>query len=247
MNFQSWQRGRSHDYLLARGYQVRHFVLRVSDYILVRSLVTPSSIGSLNSILVCAYAVLRRSRYMYDYSRLTCSCLHQSNSVHLTIPYIITMSTSAPNACYFSFQPTHNAVNMQHYDNSTLSNSASSTPTEDDMPTHLFPISSPSPTTPLFKLDALRLLQLQTSVAHPHTTRRPQPQPIQTMPHIDDTSDSSSDGSTSPMEPQTSQPTAARCSRCHRTLSSHMPAGNVSFGLNSWYCSRCAEIVGYNR
>jgi hypothetical protein len=41
-----------------------------------------------------------------------------------------------------------------------------------------------------------------------------------------------------------------RCSRCQRSLSindSSTPApGVVQFGMNSYYCSRCASMVGFN-
>jgi len=41
-----------------------------------------------------------------------------------------------------------------------------------------------------------------------------------------------------------------RCSRCHRsaTLSSPAPLDSmISFGLNLYYCGRCASMVGYKR
>ncbi|QKX53291.1 uncharacterized protein TRUGW13939_00369 [Talaromyces rugulosus] len=42
-----------------------------------------------------------------------------------------------------------------------------------------------------------------------------------------------------------------RCSRCQRSLSiqhtSPPAAGVVQFGMNSYYCSRCASMVGFNR
>jgi hypothetical protein len=42
-----------------------------------------------------------------------------------------------------------------------------------------------------------------------------------------------------------------RCSRCQRSLSienASSPApGVVQFGMNSYYCSRCASMVGFNR
>ena len=86
------------------------------------------------------------------------------------------------------------------------------------------------------------LLQLQTSTAHP---TRPRPVPLQDM-FV--TSDDSTD-STSSSDSGTIQ--TARCSRCHRTTSvdSSMPhkSGMLQYGLNQWYCTRCATIVGYGR
>lgn len=58
-------------------------------------------------------------------------------------------------------------------------------------------------------------------------------------------------------EPATGLPSHAgfldivRCSRCQRSLSiqhtSPPSAGVVQFGMNSYYCSRCASMVGFNR
>ena len=86
------------------------------------------------------------------------------------------------------------------------------------------------------------LLQLQTSAAHP---QRPQPVPLQDMlVTSDDSSASESSDSTPPTQ-------IARCSRCHRTTSidSARPhkSGMLQYGLNQWYCTRCATIVGYRR
>ncbi|KAL4884341.1 hypothetical protein BJY04DRAFT_6591 [Aspergillus karnatakaensis] len=40
-----------------------------------------------------------------------------------------------------------------------------------------------------------------------------------------------------------------RCSRCQRSMSleSESTPGVVRFGMNSYYCSRCASMVGFNR
>lgn len=112
------------------------------------------------------------------------------------------------------------------------------------------PISDPS--NPLLALRSTSLemssytganvLQLQTSAAHP---QRPRPAPLQDMLV---TSDDSTDSQSSIMTPPTQ---IARCSRCHRTVSidSSMPhkSGMLQYGLNQWYCTRCATIVGYGR
>jgi hypothetical protein len=45
-----------------------------------------------------------------------------------------------------------------------------------------------------------------------------------------------------------SSPEIARCSRCHRTPSIDITTGKsnmVQYGLNQYYCSRCAGMVGY--
>ncbi|KAJ5143351.1 uncharacterized protein N7515_002138 [Penicillium bovifimosum] len=36
-----------------------------------------------------------------------------------------------------------------------------------------------------------------------------------------------------------------RCSRCQRTLNIGPSGGAVQFGMNSYYCSRCAAKVGF--
>ncbi|KAJ5542791.1 hypothetical protein N7535_005214 [Penicillium sp. DV-2018c] len=36
-----------------------------------------------------------------------------------------------------------------------------------------------------------------------------------------------------------------RCSRCQRALSIGPSGGAVQFGMNSYYCSRCAAKVGF--
>ncbi|OJI96298.1 hypothetical protein ASPVEDRAFT_120937 [Aspergillus versicolor CBS 583.65] len=40
-----------------------------------------------------------------------------------------------------------------------------------------------------------------------------------------------------------------RCSRCQRSMSleSESTPGVVRFGMNSYYCSRCASMVGFIR
>ncbi|KAL2218675.1 hypothetical protein M432DRAFT_381855 [Thermoascus aurantiacus ATCC 26904] len=57
--------------------------------------------------------------------------------------------------------------------------------------------------------------------------------------------------------PRSSNSTAAtaafdvvRCSRCQLSLSlenTSSSPGVVQFGMNSYYCSRCASMVGFNR
>ncbi|KAF2234378.1 hypothetical protein EV356DRAFT_501942 [Viridothelium virens] len=91
------------------------------------------------------------------------------------------------------------------------------------------------------------ILQLQTAAAHPS---RPRPQPLQDMlVTSDDSSDSSSSSSISSSSTPAIQ--TVRCSRCHRTTSvdNSMPqkSGMLQYGVNQWYCTRCATIVGYGR
>jgi len=67
---------------------------------------------------------------------------------------------------------------------------------------------------------------------------------------------SSSSGSLTPRSSSESTSSSVsfdivRCSRCQRSLSienASSPApGVVQFGMNSYYCSRCASMVGFNR
>nr|POE77392.1 hypothetical protein CFP56_09039 [Quercus suber] len=93
------------------------------------------------------------------------------------------------------------------------------------------------------KMDSL--MQAQTNAAHGNSPLRPRPRPLQqNVLHVssDDASSSSSDSSDSYEHPE-----SARCSRCQRTPSLDGRTGKsnmVPYGLNLWYCSRCANIVG---
>lgn len=83
---------------------------------------------------------------------------------------------------------------------------------------------------------------------------RPQPQPQQNVLHVtsDDsitsTTSSSYASSTGSRHNIFSSPESARCSRCHRTPSIDIQTGKsnmVEYGLNQYYCSRCAAMVGF--
>jgi hypothetical protein len=119
------------------------------------------------------------------------------------------------------------------------------------------------------QMDVSKLLQLQTSIAHPQQNR-PQAQPQQRVPSLtpsnstDSTASMSRNGSysgdsSSPSTPPRTHylqsPVSAcddfvRCSRCHRSASLSSPGpldGMISFGLNLYYCGRCASMTGYNK
>jgi hypothetical protein len=81
--------------------------------------------------------------------------------------------------------------------------------------------------TPPITMDASRLLQLQTAAAHPHR-------------HSQSGSGYSSGRSSTSSESSSPTRPAVRCSRC-QTDSGSM----VKYSMNSYYCSRCAGIVGY--
>ena len=88
------------------------------------------------------------------------------------------------------------------------------------------------------------ILQLQTQAAN---GARPIQNPLPKANRSDESiSTVSSSGSSSPK----SSLDIVRCSRCQRSLSidTSLPAnqsGAVRFGLNSYYCTRCANVVGF--
>ena len=98
-----------------------------------------------------------------------------------------------------------------------------------------------------FTMNASSFLQLQTQAAH--QPRRPATKPLQQnvlATYGSDTSRRSSSDSDSAPSPATNH---ARCSRCHRGVSidGSFPAmmGAVTIGINSYYCQRCADVVGF--
>lgn len=165
------------------------------------------------------------------------------------------MSTSntAPSpiqgVCYFSIQHT----NPSHNDETPLTTPF--TPTGENIiadpsnPLLAYRpcLQSPSITRTHTRMDSL--LQLQTQVAHIPPPRRPQPQPLQNVLAVSDDLTESEESSSSSRGPITSPMEIARCSRCHRTQSIDMSTGKaanmVAYGLNSFYCLRCANITGF--
>ncbi|CAK4032591.1 Hypothetical predicted protein [Lecanosticta acicola] len=99
---------------------------------------------------------------------------------------------------------------------------------------------------------ASSLMSMQTSAAHGHSNR-PRPHPVQNVLHVtsdDSTSSSSSSSKSSSIDSNMSSPEFARCSRCQRTPSIDVKTGGsnmVPYGLNLWYCLRCAHLVGFDK
>lgn len=152
--------------------------------------------------------------------------------------------------CYFSIVP----PSYEHFSTETPCHSPTfsqvQTPADPSNPLlayrdpqeALFPT---SPTTSTFS----SLLQMQTAAAHGNQTGRPQPQPVQNVLHVTSDDSVASDDSTSSVNSANSSLDLARCSRCQRTPSFDIKTGKsnmVQYGLNSWYCSRCASLVGLN-
>ena len=100
------------------------------------------------------------------------------------------------------------------------------------------------PNTVLDTMSAPSFLQIQTRAAHP--LRRPQTQPDKGTQVTATPSTSPSSTESSPSQSPSSD--WARCSRCHRSVSvdGSLPSiAGVNFGTNSYYCQRCAKLVGY--
>ncbi|EMC94779.1 hypothetical protein BAUCODRAFT_74016 [Baudoinia panamericana UAMH 10762] len=91
------------------------------------------------------------------------------------------------------------------------------------------------------------VMQVQTSAAHGQTPSRPRPTPVQQNVLYVSDSDSGSDSNSSMGSGMMSPPELARCSRCQRTPSLDLNtrrSNMVQYGLNLWYCTRCAGMVG---
>lgn len=154
--------------------------------------------------------------------------------------------------CYFTISPS-----SQQYTptDATFCHSPLHTPDESasrpTTPLSLFPSSDPSLNIGvLAPSTTISFMQRQTSVAHQSAAKRPRPQPVQNVLHVTtDDSDSSSDNSySSSNNSNSSYMDVARCSRCQRTASlASSNAGMIAYGLNLWYCTRCAGMVGLNR
>ena len=178
------------------------------------------------------HLVARTNRYFYS------SNLRAMPS--MSIPHV-----SKPDLCYFTFSP----PTYWHFS------------VETPLAT---PVSSPvgasrDPSNPLLSYrqphstnmsSMSNLMRLQTASAHGQPTR-PRPVPQQNVLHVtsDDSvnSDTSSSSSTSDDPSLVSPLEHARCSRCHRTPSVDLKTGTpnmIRFGLNSYYCTRCAGMVG---
>jgi len=152
---------------------------------------------------------------------------------------------STPDLCYFTFSP----PTYRHF----------SVETPLTTPISSLGEASPDPSNPLLSYrlphsttmaSMSNLMKLQTASAHGQPIR-PRPVPQQNVLHV--TSDESvksdrSSSSSSSDDPSLVSPLEeARCSRCHRTPSVDLKTGTpnmVRFGLNSYYCTRCAGMVG---
>lgn len=167
----------------------------------------------------------------------------------MSSPNHITQTTHP--TCYFSIPQSSSPrrTNDQELITPPLSSASDKSPV-----TPTFKITQPatppvSPYSPR-KMDMSKLLQLQTQASHNHKSTRPQPQPLQNVLHVDVDLNDESASSDSSYSSSTSQSCfdTARCSRCQRTPSIDVRTGQnnmIEYGLNLFYCTRCANIVGF--
>jgi hypothetical protein len=124
-------------------------------------------------------------------------------------------------SCYF----TYTALPSDHWSTETPLASPFSAPfTADPHNPLLAKRQVPTPVVTPVPMDASRLLQLQTAAAHGQIEYR---------------STSSRSSSTSSGSASFTRSTA-QCSRCQTDRGTM-----VQYSINSYYCSRCANIVGY--
>ena len=150
--------------------------------------------------------------------------------------------------CHFTVTPS----TYNHFSTETPCYSPTLSPTESYTdPTHplLALREPPIPSHPssIRTSTSSTFLQMQTTAAYPDSPSRPQPSPVQNVPHRTSDDSSSSYSSTSSIDSSMLFVDLARCSRCQRTPSVDVKTGKsnmVQYGLNLWYCSRCASMVG---
>ncbi|KAH4945436.1 hypothetical protein HBI23_027270 [Parastagonospora nodorum] len=95
--------------------------------------------------------------------------------------------------------------------------------------------------------DASRLLQLQTSAAHPRTLQHSDSSSrslSSSSPNSSPTNSrsSSTDSGTSSHRGSMPSPSVLACCRCRR----ESLMGMIQFSTNTYYCSHCARMVGYS-
>ncbi|KAK7514791.1 uncharacterized protein IWZ02DRAFT_430690 [Phyllosticta citriasiana] len=168
-------------------------------------------------------------------------------------------SSVTPQLCYFSYVPSSASDCSSHYSSETPSPGPNydilspNTPSEPSNP--LLAARNPLPVSfsnnmSTVESSSSKVLQLQTAAAY-----RPQPQPVQDVLDLSpidtrapSTNSASSSSSSSARGSVSSASTPVlhfvRCSRCHRS-GSQGSKDMVGWGMNSYYCTRCADMVGY--
>lgn len=148
---------------------------------------------------------------------------------------------SAP-SCIYGYALSRPTVNLLSHLMLTITFTMSSTSSSSAVHTDSIYTTQQTP-----KMNTSNFLQLQTAAAHP----RPATQPLQRNSCSDSPRSSSEDMSiptTSTYPAATLPRDYVRCNRCHRSVSLTSMSSldtMVSIGVNSYYCNRCAKIVGY--
>ena len=169
------------------------------------------------------------------------------------MPFTTCASDSVPLPCYFTYSPPV----YDHFSAETPSASPIHSPGVPDCNPHhpLLAYRPPQATTTNSRVSN-DFFRMQTAAAHHQSPIRPSPVPQQNLLHVtsdDSITSSSSSSSTSSASSSRSSLEMfstlelARCSRCQRTPSTDIRTGKsnmVQYGLNLWYCSRCANLVG---
>ncbi|KAF1991827.1 hypothetical protein K402DRAFT_388371 [Aulographum hederae CBS 113979] len=151
-----------------------------------------------------------------------------------------------PVCCYFSL-PTREPQPTAHWSDETPLSSPFAHYSTFPSPSNPLLASHPTTTyqSSLHTMDASKLLQLQTSAAY----SRPAAQPLganSANSSSSDTSESMTSADSPTMEALTYEDDLYRCSRCQRSSCiGTLPGNMIRIGTNSYYCNRCANIVGY--
>ena len=162
----------------------------------------------------------------------------------------ITIPSDSHQLCYFTISPP--AHTHDHFSTETRWYSPALSPidTPSDPANPLLAYREPqmlsTPSSPATKASS-SCLQMQTAAAHGHSPSRPRPSPVQNVLHVTSSEDSDSSDSSSSIDSSKSSLDVARCSRCQRTPGTDFRTGKsnmIQYGLNLWYCNRCASMVG---
>jgi len=190
-------------------------------------------------MLIISLSPFHTRKYIHTATHL----IHSTDAVMLFLN-----TTTAP--CYFTISP---PTHKHHYTSSeTLSYSPTDniSPAEPENPLLAYRARH-SPSTPATP-STMSFMQVQTSAAQGRSMpTRPRPYPVQNVLHVGSDDSVSSDDSNSSVDSNlASLPELARCSRCQRTPSLDLQtrqSNMISYGLNLWYCTRCAAMVGLTK
>lgn len=153
--------------------------------------------------------------------------------------------------CYFSIIPSPSSTSpsaQNHFSDETpcCSPTLSEGPVSPAHPNN--PLLAGQASSPTYPSSLMSLMQRQTA-ASCSPPSRPR---LQDVPHLtsgESTGSGQSDSSCS-IDSGVSFMDVARCSRCQRTPSLDLHTGKcnmIQYGLNLWYCRRCAGMVGFNQ